>query len=125
MTDKKRSFILFYDYAELFREMTDKETGQLFKAIFAFLVDGESRCDKLSKMQRMAYNTILSQILRDQEKYAEKCATNKRVADEREAKRKRQKEIIDQLEEKAFREAAEKRVSEKYKDADKGSLPFN
>ena len=64
---EKISFILYMEYADKINMLSDEEAGQLFKAIFAFLENGERL--PLSPMGEMAFSFISGQLLRDREKW--------------------------------------------------------
>lgn len=70
----KKSFVLYCDYREHIRLLNDAERGQLFAALFDYIIDGKE--NDLSPMAKMAFSFIKTQLDRDSEKYAQKV--NKR-----------------------------------------------
>lgn len=68
----KRSFVLFHDYREQICSLSDAACGQLFKAIFAYEIDGES--PKLPQKAEMAFMFIKHALDENREKYKKVCA---------------------------------------------------
>ena len=62
----KRSFVLFHDYREQICSLSDAACGQLFKAIFAYEIDGES--PKLPQKAEMAFMFIKHALDENREK---------------------------------------------------------
>ena len=70
-TDKKNSFILYYDLHDSVSEMTDQEAGTLFKAILHFHAKKEQ--PPVPESLRFLFLHLLSQFKRDTVKYVETC----------------------------------------------------
>lgn len=68
----KDSFVLYSNYEDKFKLLSDKDKGKLIMAIFAF-VRGEDLSDTLSPSVLMAYAFITQQIAIDIAKYKEIC----------------------------------------------------
>ena len=73
----KKSFILYNDQEKLFEQLTDAEAGILIKTVFKYLnADSNDSTVEESLNDRMLvilFNTLIQQIERDKQKYAEKC----------------------------------------------------
>ena len=96
MADKK-SIILHTDSAEQWNMLTDDQAGKLIKALLVYSQTGE-QIETEDGMLKMAFSFISAQLDRDREKYDEKCAKNKRIADEREKKKIAEREKREQEE---------------------------
>ena len=96
MADKK-SIILHTDSAEQWNLLTDEQAGQLIKALLVYSQTGD-QIETDDGMLKMAFSFISAQLDRDREKYDEKCAKNKRIADEREKKKIAEREKREQEE---------------------------
>lgn len=71
----KVSFLIYLEYEEHFNLLTDKQLGQLIRAIMEY---EKTRVEpKLSGTVKMAFSFIKAQLDRDREKYESKCAKNK------------------------------------------------
>ena len=66
----KNNFILYKDYEEHIKLLSDEQAGQLFKAIFRY-VDGRNEVD-LDPMTQMAFSFIKANLERDLKKYKER-----------------------------------------------------
>lgn len=87
-SDRKNSFVLYGDYSEHIELLNMEERGELFTAIFEYVNLGKT--PEFNGMLKMAFSFIKSQLDRDKERYIEKCEKNKKIAIEREEKRKKQ-----------------------------------
>ena len=96
MADKK-SIILHTDSAEQWNLLTDEQAGQLIKALLVYSQTGD-QIETDDGMLKMAFSFISAQLDRDREKYDEKCAKNKKIADEREKKKIAEREKREQEE---------------------------
>ena len=96
MADKK-SIILHTDSAEQWNLLTDEQAGQLIKALLVYSQTGD-QIETDDGMLKMAFSFISAQLDRDREKYDERCAKNKRIADEREKKKIAEREKREQEE---------------------------
>ena len=75
MDKEKISFLMYLDYEEHFKLMTDEQLGQLLRAIMEY--EKTRQVPQLDGMVKMAFSFIKAQLDRDREKYEEKCAKNK------------------------------------------------
>ena len=75
MDKEKVSFLMYLDYEEHFKLMTDEQLGQLLRAIMEY--EKTRQVPQLDGMVKMAFSFIKAQRDRDREKYEEKCAKNK------------------------------------------------
>lgn len=75
MDKEKVSFLMYLDYEEHFKLMTDEQLGQLLRAIMEY--EKTRYVPQLDGMVKMAFSFIKAQLDRDREKYEEKCAKNK------------------------------------------------
>lgn len=70
---KQKSFIMYNDQKKLFDQLTDQEAGKLIKAIFMYLDDEDTDNYLEDRMMQILFNTLVQQIERDKQKYADKC----------------------------------------------------
>lgn len=84
------SFILYTSYYALIEGLTDEQLGQLTRAIFLYVRDGE--IISLEPVVRMAFAFIKDNIERNQDKYQAKCEKNRQIALERERKKREARE---------------------------------
>ena len=70
---KQKSFIMYNDQKKLFDQLTDEEAGKLIKAVFMYLDDENTDNYLQDRMLLILFNTLVQQIERDKQKYAEKC----------------------------------------------------
>lgn len=75
----KKSFLLYYDYWEWFKLLTDEELGKLLRAIFIYEREGETPKNFDPKLE-MAFVMIKETLDRDKLKYEQVCNRNKEVA---------------------------------------------
>ena len=75
MDKEKVSFLMYLDYEEHFKLMTDEQLGQLLREIMEY--EKTRQVPQLDGMVKMAFSFIKAQLDRDREKYEEKCAKNK------------------------------------------------
>ena len=75
---EKPSFLIYLDYEEQFKLLTDEQLGQLIKAIIKYEKTGEMI--ELEGMLKMAFSFIKTQLDRDREKYKAKCQKNRENA---------------------------------------------
>ena len=69
---------MYNDQKKLFDQLTDEEAGKLIKAVFMYLDIGEISDGAIDHyledhMLLILFNTLVQQIERDKQKYAEKC----------------------------------------------------
>lgn len=73
----KNSFVLYSDYLEHFKILSDEEAGILIKAIFCYVSGLDIDQQRLSPAAKMAFSFIKSQLDRDMKAYEIKCNKNK------------------------------------------------
>ena len=69
-------FPAYHSYLEAMEELTDAEKGRLFTACLLYSKTGEA--PQLSGNERYLFPAFRSQIDRDNEEYAKKCAKNRK-----------------------------------------------
>lgn len=69
-------FPAYHSYLEAMEELTDAEKGRLFTACLLYSKTGEA--PQLSGNERYLFPAVRSQIDRDNEEYAKKCAKNRK-----------------------------------------------
>lgn len=87
MSDSKNSMIFFYDWQNLFEELTDAEVGQLVKAALKYDQTGDDTKFQ-DKGMRVAFKAMKNSIKVSNEKYQTAC-DKKREAMERRWKKNR------------------------------------
>lgn len=75
--DKKNSFILYDDYAELVNELDNERAGKLFKSLFRYTTTGE--VPEMDSLLKMVFITIRQGLDRNAEKYS-KIVEKRRAA---------------------------------------------
>lgn len=74
----KNNTILFYkEHFEIIDELSDEQIGKLFRALFYRKFDEFGKQPKVTKDIKMAYKFIENQLVIDEEKYRQRCETNK------------------------------------------------
>lgn len=68
----KNSFVLYFQWRELFNLLDDENAGKAIKAIFAFAESGEVP-ENLSPDAKMLFAMVRSQMEKDLAKYTEVC----------------------------------------------------
>lgn len=74
-----KSFILYNDQEQLFDQLSDEEAGVLIKAVFKYInmedgiEDGAIEHYLNNRMLFILFRTLMQQIERDKQKYADKC----------------------------------------------------
>jgi len=63
--ENKKSFILYTDIESTTEELTDSETGQLFKLILSYVNDRKPNLNDYDKVIRVAFRPIERQLKRD------------------------------------------------------------
>ena len=63
--ENKKSFILYTDIESTTEELTDSETGQLFKLILSYVNDRKPDLNDYDKVIRVAFRPIERQLKRD------------------------------------------------------------
>lgn len=78
----KNSFLMYLDYEEQFNLLTDKQIGQLMRAVIKYEKTGEEP-EISDGMVKMSFSFIKTQLDRDREKYTVQCKKNKENARKR------------------------------------------
>ena len=100
MADKK-SFMVYLDYEGPISKLSDAESGQLFKALFAYASTGVAPA--LEGATAIAFEFIRAQMDRDTDKWEDRCAKNREVGARGGRPRKREPEKTER-----FSDGAEK-----------------
>lgn len=74
MANKKNSFILYFDQAEMLEALSDEQRGRVFSAIFQYAETG--KLPELNQAENIAFLSIKQAIDRDCEKYEKTCRKN-------------------------------------------------
>ena len=106
---KKKSFIFYYDWWDIFEPLSDEQKGVLISKIFRFVKEGEETdIDDLAL--KISFNVIRNTINRDVEKYEKICIERTKSAKKGALKRwgKEENEINSKILEK------DKEINQKY-----------
>nr|DAK14087.1 MAG TPA: hypothetical protein [Caudoviricetes sp.] len=68
---EKKSFVVYHSYRECFKDFSDEEIGQLFRAMLEYSQKGE--VPEMSKPLKVAFRFIRLQMDADEEKYTNEC----------------------------------------------------
>ena len=72
---EKKSFVMYYDWREIFAELTDEEAGKLIKMIYDY------ECDRvagdMNKLLKLVFLPIKNTLDNDRAKYEEVCEKRK------------------------------------------------
>lgn len=79
MKKEKPSFIMYKDYWQWFKLLSDAELGNLTRAIFDYERNGILPQD-LGDKESLAFAVIKENLDRDRQKYEETCERNKKIA---------------------------------------------
>lgn len=74
--DNKKAFLMYYEYEEQLKDLTDEELGKLVRAMFKFEklgLEGEN----LTPLANMAFGFIKRNLIRDRENYDKRSETSK------------------------------------------------
>lgn len=88
----KSSFLIYLDYEEQFNLLTDKQIGQLMRAIIKY--EKTREIPQLNGIAKMAFSFIKTQLDRDREKYEARCEKNRENAKKGGRPRKNQKDNL-------------------------------
>ena len=83
----KKGFVLYVDSRAQIDGLTNEEAGQLLKVIFEY-VDTGNYTKPESRVADIVFAGIKSQIDRDRMRYEEKCEQNRKIALQREEKKR-------------------------------------
>ena len=75
MSKDQKGFIVYGDIKAVVDELTDEQTGQLFKGMVGYFTDGKA--PKFTGILKFVWITIKQQMDRDKEKYDAKCEKNR------------------------------------------------
>ncbi len=78
---------MYADIEDQLQDFTDEEAGQIFKALLAYANRGVEMQTK-DRAVRCLFKNIKATIDRTDEAYEQKCETNRRIAEERERRRR-------------------------------------
>ena len=70
---KKSSFVLYNDILEEILDLSDRDAGKLFKAIYYFAAEGKESKDDVPPKARTLYSIILKHLKKDEEKYKKRA----------------------------------------------------
>ena len=84
MNDKKKSFVLYFDYLAQFEMLSKDEQADLIMTILRYVNGIDPELDSMSGAVRMAFSFIRRRLDEDYEKYVETC--KKRSAAAKQAK---------------------------------------
>lgn len=76
MSKEQKGFIVYGDVGAVVNELTDEQTGQLFKGMVGYFAEGKP--PKFDGVLKYVWIPIKQQMDRDSEKYAEKCEKNRK-----------------------------------------------
>ncbi|MBQ8826595.1 MAG: hypothetical protein IJ007_05845 [Oscillospiraceae bacterium] len=79
MIEKKKSFIIYTDYKDLFDTLDNSESGELIKAMLDYAA-GEEISEFSDRHIRACFSIIRKQMDRDSEKYAQVCRKRSEAA---------------------------------------------
>lgn len=85
-----KSIILHLDSMPQWDMLSDDQAGKLIKSLLTYAKTGEQPQSD-DKLLLMAFSFFASQVERDGQKYAKKCETNKRIAEERESRKREER----------------------------------
>lgn len=77
--NNKKGFILYTDYYQYFKELTDEELGEVFRAVFEYQRGGEIKIFK-QKYMHFLFILIKNNLDRDNDKYDKMCERNRQNA---------------------------------------------
>jgi len=80
---EKNSFVMYYDWENLFTRISPEQCQQLMKAIFSFVKRGEVTDFPDDLLLSLTFEQIEGTIRRDTEKYEERCRKNKEAIEKR------------------------------------------
>ena len=80
---EKNSFVMYYDWEDIFTTISPEQCQRVMKAIFAFTKRGEVADFSDNPMLGLLYGQIEGTIRRDTEKYEERCRKNKEAIEKR------------------------------------------
>ncbi|MCD8052410.1 MAG: DUF6291 domain-containing protein [Clostridiales bacterium] len=72
---ERKSFLVYLDWEDILRVMSNEQKGELFSAMFAYIKRGEYY-DGGDQMVEVAFAFVRATFDRDEEKYQERCARN-------------------------------------------------
>lgn len=86
--EKKESFIFYFSDEKIFKRLNAEQTKKLMDMIFDLAIRGkEGITDDV--IVQIAFDAIGGHILRDEDKYKERCEKNAKIAREREEQKKK------------------------------------
>ena len=79
MMEKKKSFIIYTDYKDLFDSLDVPEAGELIRAMLSYAA-GEETAEFSDRHIKACFSIIKKQMDRDSEKYAQVCRKRSEAA---------------------------------------------
>lgn len=80
--NKKKSFIFYYDWWDIFEPLSQEQKGELITAIFDYVKNG-TEPEYKDLALKISFNVIRNALKRDGEKYEKKCLKNAENAKKR------------------------------------------
>lgn len=74
--DNKKAFLMYYEYEEQLKDLSDEELGKLVRAMFKFEKLGLED-ENLTPLANMAFGFIKRNLIRDRENYDKRSETSK------------------------------------------------
>lgn len=74
--DNKKAFLMYYEYEEQLKDLSDEELGKLIRAMFKFEKLGFED-ENLTPLANMAFGFIKRNLIRDRENYDKRSETSK------------------------------------------------
>ena len=126
MDDKKSTMVLYGSYYKAIKLLSNECKGILLDALFRYILCDDKESFEIGISDNgvcMAFAFITNQIDLDKKKYDRKCAVNKRIADERERRRKENPQSTDVHERtRANADVHERTPKDNDKDNDKDNI---
>ena len=74
--ETKKAFLMYHDYEEQLKDLSDEELGQLVRAMFNYEIRGQET-ENLGFLSKMAFGFIKGNLIRDRQKYDRRSETSK------------------------------------------------
>ena len=75
MSDNKKSFLMYHEYKDLFKDLSDEEFGKLMRLAFDYEIENKEP-NNLDRFMQMAFTVIKNNLDRDRLKYDRRCETS-------------------------------------------------
>lgn len=76
MPEKRKSFVMYTEYKEHLKLLSNEQLGSLIFALFEYAENG-TEIDTENAMEKMAFSFIRAQMDRDNDKYLKICERNR------------------------------------------------